>query len=523
MRRQWYLALGTVLLAVFLVFAMLHDVRWFFLLLIPLIGLWIYDITQTQHTILRNFPVMGHMRYILEFFRPEIQQYFVANDEEERPFNREIRSLIYERSKNIRDTVPFGTERDILEVGYTWAEHSLAPKKAPESGTRVIVGGDACQQPYDASRLNISAMSFGALSSHAIMAFNRGAALGNFAHNTGEGGLSPHHLQGGDLIFQIGTAYFGCRDDEGHFSASLFEIEAKRDEVKMIEIKLSQGAKPSHGGILPAVKLTQEIADVRKVPLGHDVVSPPAHSAFDSPKGLLLFVQRLRDLSGGKPVGFKLCVGRKSEFLGVCKAMIELEIYPDFITVDGAEGGTGAAPLEYSNRMGEPLEPALVFVHNALVGTNLRDKIRIICSGKITTGFDLITHLAMGADLCNAARTMMMSIGCVQSQQCHANTCPTGIATQNKRLQRGLVVDNKKHRVKQFHENTMKSFLDLLGSMGLEKPDDLRPAHIRRRVSATQTQSLDEMYDYLEPGQLLGRNIPDSYRKYWNEAYVDKF
>jgi len=523
MRRQWYLALGTVLLALFLLFAMLHDMRWFLFLLVPLIALWIYDVTQTKHAVLRNFPVMGHMRYILEFFRPEIQQYFVADDEEERPFNREIRSLIYQRAKNIRDTVPFGTERDILEVGYTWAEHSLAPKTASVSGARVLVGGEACQKPYDASRLNISAMSFGALSSHAIMALNQGAALGGFAHNTGEGGLSSYHLQGGDIIFQIGTGYFGCRDDDGQFSDMLFEVEAKRDEVKMIEIKLSQGAKPSHGGILPAVKLTQEIADVRKVPLGHDVISPPAHTTFDSPKGLLLFVQRLRELSGGKPVGFKLCVGRKNEFLGICKAMLELEIYPDFITVDGAEGGTGAAPLEYSNRMGEPLESALIFVHNALVGTNLRDKMRIICSGKITTGFDLIAHLAMGADLCNAARTMMMAIGCVQSKQCHANTCPTGVATQDKRLQRGLVVENKKQRVAQFHQNTMKSFLDLLGSMGLETPDALTPAHVIRRVAHNVVQPLSETYLYLEPGQLLGRKIPDNYRTYWDEAHADRF
>ncbi|MDF1828183.1 MAG: FMN-binding glutamate synthase family protein [Legionellaceae bacterium] len=523
MRRPWYLALGAVLLAVFLALTMLHDIRWFLFVLFPLLGLWLYDVTQTKHAILRNFPILGHMRYILEFFGPEIRQYFIADDEAERPFNREIRSLIYERAKNIRDTVPFGTERDILEVGYTWAEHSLAPKIAPESGARIRVGGDACKQPYDASRLNISAMSFGALSSRAIMALNQGAALGNFAHNTGEGGLSSHHLQGGDLIFQVGTGYFGCRDKNGHFCDKLFEKEASRPEVKMIEIKLSQGAKPSHGGILPAVKLTQEIADVRRVPMGHDVISPPAHSAFDSPKGLILFIQHLRDLSGGKPVGFKLCIGRKSEFLGLCKAMRELEIYPDFITVDGAEGGTGAAPLEYTNRLGEALEPALIFVHNALVGTHLRDKIRIICSGKITTGFDLIAHLAMGADLCHAARTMMMSIGCIQSKQCHANTCPTGVATQNKRLERGLVVKDKKHRVKQFHQNTIKSFLDLLGSMGLETPEALTPAHVMRRVAHNQVLTLRELYQYLEPGQLLGKNIPDNYVAPWLESSFDRF
>ncbi|MDF1646813.1 MAG: FMN-binding glutamate synthase family protein [Legionellaceae bacterium] len=523
MRRQWYLALGSILLVIFLLFAMWHDIRWFFLFLLPLVVLWIYDVTQTQHTILRNFPVMGHIRYILEFLRPEVQQYFIADDEEERPFNREIRSLIYERAKNIQDTVPFGTERDILEVGYTWAHHSLVPKEASDAGARVLIGGDACQKPYSASRLNISAMSFGALSENAIMALNKGAQLGGFAHNTGEGGLSQYHLQGGDLIFQIGTAYFGCRDDEGAFDESEFQIEATRDAVKMIEIKLSQGAKPAHGGILPVAKLTPEIARVRKVKMGHDVISPPAHSAFNSPKGLIQFVARLRELSGGKPVGFKLCIGRKSEFLGICKAMMELDSYPDFITVDGAEGGTGAAPLEYSNRLGEPLESALIFVHNALVGTGLRDKIRIICSGKVTTGFDIIAQLAMGADLCNAARTMMMTVGCVQSRQCHVNTCPTGVATQDKRLQKGLVVDQKKHRVMHFHQNTMRSFLDLLGSMGLEYPEQLTPEHVIRRLTRDVVKPLSEVYSYLEPKQLLGKNIPDAYQHYWHAASADKF
>ncbi|MCH9762893.1 MAG: FMN-binding glutamate synthase family protein [Gammaproteobacteria bacterium] len=523
MRRQWYLALGVILLSFFLLFVMAHAVYWFILVLVPLIALWIYDVKQTKHTILRNFPIMGHMRYILEFFRPEIQQYFIADDEEERPFNREIRSLIYERSKNVRDTVPFGTDRDILEVGYTWAEHSLAPKKAPESGARVVVGGEACQKPYNASRLNISAMSFGALSAHAIMALNKGAQLGGFAHNTGEGGLSTYHLQGGDLIFQVGTGYFGCRDKQGLFDEDEFQVEATRDEVKMIEVKLSQGAKPSHGGILPAVKMSSEIAHIRKVSMGQDVISPPAHSTFDSPKGLIQFVERLRELSGGKPVGFKLCIGRKSEFLGICKAMLALDSYPDFITVDGAEGGTGAAPLEYTNRLGEPLESGLSFVHNALVGIGIRDKIKIICSGKITTGFDIIAHLAMGADLCNVARTMMMSIGCVQSKQCHANTCPTGVATQDKRLQKGLVVDQKKHRAANFHKNTMKSFLDLLGSMGLESPEALTPAHIIRRVDNNEVKPLSQVYTYLESGQLLGKKIPDEYKVYWDASDADRF
>jgi glutamate synthase domain-containing protein 2 len=447
----------------------------------------------------------------------------VADDEEEKPFNREIRSLIYQRAKNTRDTVPFGTERDILEVGYTWVEHSLSPKEASKSGARIVIGGERCKQPYEASRLNISAMSFGALSENAIMALNQGAKLGGFAHNTGEGGLSTHHLQGGDLIFQIGTAYFGCRDENGLFDEAEFQVEALRDEVKMIEIKLSQGAKPSHGGILPAAKVTPEIARVRKVSMGHDVISPPAHSAFDSPKGLIQFIEKLRTLSGGKPVGFKLCIGRKKEFLGICKAMLELDSYPDFITVDGAEGGTGAAPLEYTNRMGEPLESALIFVHNCLVGTGLREKMRIICSGKMTTGFDIISHIAMGADVCHAARSMMMAMGCVQSKQCHANTCPTGVATQDKRLQRGLVVEQKKYRVMNFHKNTMYSFLEMLGGMGLESPDELTPAHVIRRVDYDIVKPLSEAYLYLEPGQLLGKKIPESYKPHWDSAAADKF
>lgn len=523
MRRQMYLFLGTILLLLFLLFAMWHDVRWFLVIAIPLLAIWIYDLTQDKHTILKNFPVMGHMRYILEFFRPEIQQYFIADDEEERPYNREIRSLIYQRAKNMRDTIPFGTERNIDAVGYMWANHSLAPKTVDASSARIRVGGPSCTQPYDASRLNISAMSFGALSAHALMALNQGAKMGGFAHNTGEGGLSQYHLQGGDVVFQVGTAYFGCRNKNGEFDEKEFKREATRKEVKMIEIKLSQGAKPSHGGILPAAKLTKEIAETRKVKMGEDVLSPFAHSTFDSPKGLIQFVERLRALSGGKPVGFKLCLGRKSEFLGICKAMLELDSYPDFITVDGSEGGTGAGPLEYVNRLGEPLQPSLVFVHNALVGIGVRDKIRLICSGKITTGFDMIAHIAMGADMCNMARPMMMALGCVQSMQCHANTCPTGIATQNKRLQHGLVVEQKKHRVYHFHKNTIDSFLSLLGSMGLESADALNPYHIIQRVTDDIVRPLNQTYDYLEPGVLLGKKIPEAFQPFWKSASAARF
>lgn len=524
MRRQWYIAFGAAILILLLVLLMLHSGRWIVVVLIPLIAIWLYDVIQTKHTILRNFPVLGHMRFILEFIRPEIQQYFIATNEEERPFNREIRSMVYERAKNQRDTIPFGTERNITEVGYTWILHSLAPKHVSEVEPRIMVGGPDCKQPYNASRMNISAMSFGSLSPNAIMALNLGAKMGNFAQNTGEGGLSSYHLQGGDIVFQIGTAYFGCRDEHGHFSPSEFTVEANRPEVKMIEIKLSQGAKPSHGGILPGAKLTEEIARVRKVKMdGGDVLSPPAHTTFDTPKGLLLFVKQLRDLSGGKPIGFKLCLGRRHEFLAICKAMVETNILPDFITVDGAEGGTGAAPLEFTNNVGEPLEAALVFVHNALVGVNVRNKIRVICSGKVASGFDLVANIALGADICNAARAMMLTVGCIQSKQCDANTCPTGVATQNLRLQRGLVVDDKKHRVFNFHLNTVKSFLEIVGAMGLTNPSELRPWYLMRRVSDECVKSFDEIYDYLKPGQLFTDNIPNSFRVHWEHADANGF
>ena len=523
MRRQWYLGFAVILAILLALFIMLNDLKWFFLFLIPVVILWIYDLVQKKHSLLRNFPVIGHLRFFLEFLRPEIQQYFIATDEEELPFNREIRSLIYQRSKNERDTIPFGTERDILSVGYTWALHSMVPKHASEVENRIIVGGPDCTKPYSASRLNISAMSFGSLSANAIMALNKGAQIGNFAHNTGEGGLSPYHLQGGDIIFQIGTAYFGCRDNEGNFDDKEFTIEASRPEVKMIEIKLSQGAKPSHGGILPAAKLTEEIARVRKVVMGKDVLSPIAHTTFDTPVGLLYFVKKLRELSGGKPIGFKLCLGRRDEFLAICKAMLKTNILPDFITVDGAEGGTGAAPVEYSDFIGTPLEAGLVFVHNALVGINVRDKIRIICSGKVTNGFDLVTNIALGADMCNAARAMMMATGCVQSKQCNANTCPTGVATQDKRLQYGLVVDEKKERVANFHKNTIKSFLEMVGALGLDNPSDLTPGHIMRRMSVGQVKTLDKVYTYCTPGQFLGTDIPETYKSDWDMADAEKF
>lgn len=523
MRRQWYIAFGVVLIFVFLMFVMFESINWFFIFLSPIVLLWIYDLLQRQHTILRNFPVLGHVRYLLEFIRPEIQQYFIASDQSELPFNRETRSLIYQRAKNVRDTIPFGTEQDILKIGYTWALHSMDAKHSSEVDERILVGGPDCKLPYSASRLNISAMSFGSLSAKAIMALNKGAQIGRFAHNTGEGGLSKYHLQGGDIIFQIGTGYFGCRNEDGTFNPDEFATEAARKEVKMIELKLSQGAKPSHGGILPAAKLTKEIALARKVPMGEDVRSPINHSAFSNPIGLLEFIKKLRDLSGGKPVGFKLCLGIQTEFLSICKAMLKTNIYPDFITVDGAEGGTGAAPIEFTNYVGTPIEPGLIFIHNALVGINARDKIRLICSGKITNGFDLVTYIALGADMCNSARAMMMATGCLQTKQCNANTCPTGVATQSRRLQYGLVVDEKKVQIANFHRNTIKSFLEIVGSLGLSNPDELKPYHLMRRVGINQVKTLAEIYDHLEPGQLLGPDIPDTFKKYWELADPEKF
>ncbi len=526
MRRNWYIGLAIVLLFMALFFVIWHSLIWFLAILIPLALIWFYDITQRKHTILRNFPVLGHIRYVLEFFRPEIHQYFVADDLSERPFDRETRTVVYERAKGMEDTVPFGTERDIRAIGYEWALHSIAPKHVSEVDPRVTVGSSQCKKPYNASCLNISAMSYGALSPNAIIAMNKGAKIGNFAHNTGEGGLSDHHLAGGgDLIWQLGTAYFGCRTEDGRFDDEEFakEIKAHGDVVKMIEIKLSQGAKPSHGGILPAAKLNAEIARIRKVPLGKDVLSPPAHPEFDSPEGLLKFIQRVRELAEGRPVGFKLCIGRRSEFLGICKAMLSTGILPDFITVDGAEGGTGAAPMEFVNHVGTPLDEGLNFVHNALVGIGVRHEIRVIASGKVATGFDMVTKMALGADMCNSARAMMMATGCIQSMQCNKNTCPTGVATQDKRLMKGLVIDDKKVRVAQYHNNTIHSFGELVGAMGQTCPKNINPYHLFRRLAADVSKPFAEIYEYLEPGVLLGENIPRSMEKHWKLADAKRF
>lgn len=499
-------------------------VAWMWLILAPILILGWYDMLQRDHSILRNFPVLGHFRFLFELIRPEIYQYFVESDTDGVPFDRDTRSLVYQRAKDVRDTVPFGTKEDVYEVGYEWVNHSMAPVHNAPEDMRVTIGGPDCTQPYSASLLNISAMSYGALSKNAILALSGGAKKGNFAHNTGEGGISPYHYQGGaDLIWQIGTGYFGCRTEDGNFSDELFEAKANSDQVKMIELKLSQGAKPGHGGILPAAKLTPEIAEIRHVPMGADVNSPPGHRVFDSPRGLLDFIAKLRRLSNGKPVGFKLCVGKRREFLAVCKAMVETELTPDFIVVDGGEGGTGAAPLEFSNHIGAPLVEGLIFVHNALVGYGLRDRISVIASGKVTSGFDLLKRLALGADACYSARSMMLALGCIQALKCNSNHCPVGVATTNPALMKGLVPSQKSDRVENYHKETIQSLSEMLGAIGLQSPEELRPWHVLHRTSPTETKHYGELYDFLDSGELLQEPLPDDYRRACHAASPDTF
>jgi len=478
-----------------------------------------HDVTQTRRAILRNFPIIGHGRYLMEAIRPEVNQYFVESNTDGKPFSRELRSVIYQRAKGERDTVPFGTQSDVYAVGYEWLNHSLnARHPDPEPG-RVLVGADTCAKPYSLALLNSSAMSFGSLSSSAVLALNLGAKAAGFAQNTGEGGVSPYHLEGGgDLIWQIGTGYFGCRSPEGEFEEESFVQTAGLAAVKMIEVKLSQGAKPGHGGILPAAKVTPEIARIRSVPIGQDVLSPPSHSAFNDPRSLLQFVERLRRLSGGKPVGIKLCVGRPQEFMALCKAMVAEGVWPDFISVDGGEGGTGAAPLEFSNAVGSPLVEALVLVHNSLVGFGLRERVGVFASGKIATGFHMAQKMALGADACFSARAMMMAMGCIQARECNANTCPVGVATQDTGLVSGLDVEDKAQRVEQFQRGTVQSLLELAGAAGLGGPEELLPHHIQKRIAPDEVRSYMDLYPFLERGALLSEPVPPAYEEAWKAA-----
>ncbi len=472
-------------------------ILWSLIVVGPIVLIGIYDIFQTKHTILRNFPVLGHFRYLLEGIRPEIMQYFVETDIEGRPYNRLNRSLVYQRAKNVTDTTPFGTQRDTYEVGYEWINHSIYPKLQHELNLepKVRIGGKDCTQPYECSLLNVSAMSYGSLSNRAVLALNHGAKKGGFAHNTGEGGVSPYHLKhGGDLIWQIGTGYFGCRAEDGSFSEERYSKTVTSPNIKMIELKISQGAKPGHGGILPAKKNTPEIAGIRGVEPGTAVLSPPAHSAFDGPEGLMLFIKKLRDLSGGRPVGFKLCIGRKEEFTDICKAMISTGITPDFITIDGGEGGTGAAPVEFSNSVGTPYMDGLAFAHDTLISFGLRDEVKLGASGKITTGFHLVRAISLGADFCNSARAMMMALGCIQALQCNTNHCPVGVATQDKELIKGLNVKDKSDRVYNYHHKTIHSFVEMLGAAGISNPSDLNRSMINRRINETTVVSYEDIF-----------------------------
>lgn len=480
-------------------------ILWSLIIALPVIALGIYDLYQSPRAIRRNFPIWGRLRYVMEDLRPKIYQYFIESDTDGKPFSRIHRNVIYQRAKREMDTTPFGTQLDVYENNYEWLNHSInaLPMATVDKDPRVTVGGPDCTQPYSASVFNISAMSYGSLSKNAIAALNEGAQIGNFAHNTGEGSISDYHLHGGDLIWQIGTGYFGCRYPDGNFNPEAFEVKANLPEVKMIEIKLSQGAKPGHGGMLPAKKVSEEIARIRLVEVGKDVDSPSAHKAFSTPLELLAFIRQLRELSNGKPIGFKLCIGHKSEFVAICKAMVETKIYPDFITVDGGEGGTGAAPLEFSNHVGMPLRNALAFVYDALTGFDLKKHIKIIASGKVTNGFDLVRNFALGADMCNSARGMMMALGCIQALECNKNTCPTGVATQNPKLVRGLVVSDKKHRVANYHNETVKSASELMAAAGIKHPDDLHRVFIQRRISPDRVLTYLDSYPYIPKGSLL--------------------
>ena len=493
---------------------------WGFVVLAPVVLLGVYDMFQHRHAVRRLYPVLGHFRYMLESVRPEIQQYFVESNIDGTPIPREFRSLVYQRAKGDRDTRPFGTIFDVNRPGYEWVNHSLKPIELHDFDPRVKFGGPQCSKPYLASPLNISAMSYGSLSKNAIRALNKGAKIGGFAHNTGEGSMSPYHLEhGGDIIWQIGTGYFGCRDHDGNFDPALFAENASKDVVKMIEIKLSQGAKPGHGGILPAAKVTEEIAKIRNVPLGKDVISPAGHAAFDSPEGLLQFVQKLRELSGGKPVGFKLCIGRRDEFLGICKAMLSTGITPDFITVDGGEGGTGAAPTEMTNSVGSPLKDALIFVNSALKGIGKRSEIRIIASGKMFSAFHMLRSLALGADTVNCARGFMLSLGCIQARACNTDHCPTGIATQNPSRNKAIVVTDKAQRVANFHHESVKNLVELVGAAGLDSLSKLEAKHINRRIQGTDVRSYAQLYPALGDRVLLDPNsVPESWKDDWEAA-----
>jgi len=510
----------------------MHENVWqFFIFFSFLSAVGVYDLIQTKMSILRNYPIIGHLRFLLEYIRPEIRQYFIEGDNDQTPFSREQRTLVYSRAKAVPDSIPFGTTLDVMAPGYQWINQSLAPTKLASHDFRVMIGGKDCKQVYNASIFNISAMSFGSLSANAVMALNLGAKKGRFAHDTGEGSISRYHrIHGGDLIWEIGSGYFGCRNHDGSFNAEKYSENALDPQVKMIEIKLSQGAKPGHGGILPGKKVTAEIAAARGVPEGVACISPASHSEFSSPLELMHFVQRLRDLSGGKPVGFKLCIGHSWEWFAIVKAMLETNIYPDFIVVDGSEGGTGASPVEFTNHVGTPLQEGLRLVHNSLVGVNLRDQIKIGCSGKIISSFDMAVAFALGADWCNSARGFMFSIGCIQAQVCNTGFCPTGVTTQDPLRQKALVVPNKAERVFNFHHETLRALKELVEAAGLRHPGEIDAPHIMRRVSANEVRLLSFLLPEMPAGLLLkdyfldeSHHLSRVYELYWHKAQANSF
>jgi glutamate synthase domain-containing protein 2 len=504
-----------------------HERPWVYLALATAVFLSIVGIRdrlQARHAILRNYPVIGHIRYLVEGVRPEIRQYLFESDTDGAPFNREQRSVVYQRAKMDLDKRPFGTEIDVYGDNFEWLAHSMAPAPVAKAPFRIDVGGPQCAKPYAASVFNISAMSFGALSANAVRALNRGAKIGGFAHDTGEGGLSPYHREhGGDIIWEIGSGYFGCRNGDGTFDPQKFTSLACDPQVKMVELKLSQGAKPGHGGVLPAAKVSREIAQTRGVPMGADCVSPASHSAFATPVEMMHFIARMRDLSGGKPAGFKLCIGQPWEFLAVVKAMLETGITPDFIVIDGKEGGTGAAPSEFTDHIGQPLREGLNFVHNALIGAGLRERVKLGASGKIVTAFDMTRAFALGADWCNSARGFMFAIGCIQSQSCHTDRCPTGVATQDAGRQRALVVPDKAQRVANFHRATLGTLAEVLAAAGLEHPRDVRPIHISRRISGSEVATYADLYPTLAPGELLSGSRDRRFRDAWAMADAKMF
>lgn len=504
MRKPFILFCITSIIALAILSFFWHIALWLFIPLAVIILWGLYDMFQEKKAIVRNFPILGRGRYLMEFLRPKLYQYFIESDTNGSPIPRIERNIVYQRAKKVMDTAPFGTQMNTYEEGYEWIAHSINPKDHHQlnQDPRVLIGNEACLQPYSCSLLNVSAMSFGSLSANAIEALNHGAKIGNFAHNTGEGGLSPYHLNpGGDLIWQIGTGYFGCRDKEGNFNEELYAKNAQRPQVKMIELKLSQGAKPGHGGILPGKKVTPEIAEIRNVTVGETVFSPPFHTAFSDFEGLLHFVKKLRDLSKGKPIGFKLCIGSKEEFHDLCKSMIRLDIYPDFISIDGGEGGTGAAPLEFTNHVGMPYKDGLAFASNCLTGYDIKKHIKIIAAGKISSAFDMFRTIALGADACYSARAMMLALGCIQALECNKNTCPTGVATQNQSLMQGLAVADKKIRVANYHRETIEAFIELIAAVGFDSAEQINRKHVYRRITMTEYHRFEDIYGRVKLGE----------------------